>query len=181
MEAVKRERRKGPAPAAPVEEKSRRDEGASVSNDDAVGAGADLPSGPNIGVSAAQESGKAVTAGLGVESGGFEPPGGEGSSGRGAEVKAASQEGDPTLLLIMRRIEAAKRYPKAARTMGVEGTVVVRFKLEPSGQVEEVEVAESSGSRILDRASLETVRDASPLPYKEGWLKVGIVFKIRSR
>jgi TonB family protein len=65
--------------------------------------------------------------------------------------------------------------------MGIEGTAVVRFRLEPSGQVEEVEVLESSGSGILDKASLETVRDASPLPYKEGWLKVGIVFKIVSR
>ena len=75
-------------------------------------------------------------------------------------------------------IEEAKRYPRAARRMGIEGKTVVRFKLKPGGQVEAVEVAESSGSDILDKASVETVREAAPLPYKEGWLKVGIVFKI---
>lgn len=85
---------------------------------------------------------------------------------------------DPVLSQIMRRIEAAKRYPRAARRMGIEGKTVVRFKLKPGGQVETVEVSESSGSDILDQASLETVREAAPLPYKEGWLKVGIVFKI---
>jgi protein TonB len=85
---------------------------------------------------------------------------------------------DPILLKIMRRIEEAKRYPMAARRMGIEGKTVVRFKLKPGGQVEAVEVAESSGSDILDKASVETIRGAAPLPYKEGWLKVGIVFKI---
>ena len=85
---------------------------------------------------------------------------------------------DPVLLQIMRRIEEAKRYPRVARRMGIEGKTVVRFKLKPEGQVEAVEVAESSGSDILDKASVETVREAAPLPYKEGWLKVGIVFKI---
>jgi protein TonB len=78
----------------------------------------------------------------------------------------------------MRRIEEAKRYPRAARRMGIEGKTVVRFKLKPGGQLEAAEIAESSGSDILDHASLQTVREAAPLPYKEGWLKVGIVFKI---
>jgi len=39
-------------------------------------------------------------------------------------------------------------------------------------------VVGSSGSDILDQASLETVQRAVPLPYKEGWLRVVIVFKI---
>ncbi len=89
-----------------------------------------------------------------------------------------SREPDSILLQINRRIEAAKRYPKSARKMGIEGVTTVRFKITPRGAVEGLEVVESSGSEILDRASLETVRAAVPLPYKEGWLKVGIVFKI---
>lgn len=87
-------------------------------------------------------------------------------------------EGDPVLLAIMRKIEAAKRYPRIARKMGIEGTAVVRFRLRPKGEVEAVELAESSGSEVLDKAAQETVREAAPLPFKEGWLKVGIVFKI---
>ena len=85
---------------------------------------------------------------------------------------------DPILSQIFRKIEAAKRYPRVARKMGTEGTTVVRFKLEPEGRVEAVEIVDSSGSEILDKASLETVHAAAPFPYKAGWLKVGIVFKI---
>jgi TonB family protein len=103
---------------------------------------------------------------------------GEGLPTQMANLRTSSKEIDATLLLIIRKIEAAKRYPKMARKMGIEGTAVVRFKLRPEGQVKAVEIIESSGSQILDKASLETVRDAAPLPCKEGWLKVGIVFKI---
>jgi protein TonB len=104
--------------------------------------------------------------------------GGEGGNSGSKPTGSSLSAVDPVLLQIMRRIEEAKRYPEAARRMGIEGKTVVRFKLKPGGQVEAVEVAESSGSDILDKASVETVREAAPLPYKEGWLKVGIVFKI---
>jgi TonB family protein len=103
---------------------------------------------------------------------------GEGSPGQMANIRPSTGEWDPTLSLIIRKIEAAKRYPRMARKMGIEGTAIVRFKLRPEGQVEAVEIVDSSGSEILDKASLETVRAAAPFPYKEGWLKVGIVFKI---
>ncbi len=95
-----------------------------------------------------------------------------------AKVGGSSKEIDSNLSLIIRKIEAAKDYPGVVRKMGIEGTAIVRFKLKPNGQVEALEIMESSGSEILDLASLETVRDASPMPYKEGWLKVGIGFKI---
>ena len=118
----------------------------------------------------------------GIASGGGEKQarvfGGEGGNLASKPTGSALSAVDPVLLQIMRRIEEAKRYPRAARRMGIEGKTVVRFKLKPGGQVEAVEVAESSGSDILDKASVETVREAAPLPYKEGWLKVGIVFKI---
>ena len=102
----------------------------------------------------------------------------EGSHLTVSKMPSPSIEVDQILKQIIRKIESAKRYPKVARKMGIEGKAVVRFKLKLQGQVEAIEIVESSGSEILDRASLQTVRDAAPLPYKEGWLKVGIVFKI---
>ncbi len=59
-----------------------------------------------------------------------------------------------------------------------EGQATVRFKLKGNGGIEKAELLETSGSEILDQASLETIQRAAPLPYKEGWLKVVIVFKI---
>ena len=102
---------------------------------------------------------------------------GEGGSNWLSSLGTSSQ-GDPLLSEIMRRIERAKRYPKVARRMGIEGKTTVRFKLKPNGKVDSVEVVGSSGSDILDQASLETVQRAVPFPYKEGWLRVIIVFKI---
>jgi TonB family protein len=95
-----------------------------------------------------------------------------------SRIQSSSQEGDSILSEILSRIEGAKRYPKAARRMHMEGKATVRFKIKADGKVDSVELVESSGSEILDQASLETVRRAVPLPFKEGWLKVGIVFKI---
>ena len=95
-----------------------------------------------------------------------------------SRTESFSSEGDSILAKIVGKIEAAKRYPRTARRMGIQGTATVRFKLKPNGQLEKIELMESSGSKILDDASLETVREAAPLPYREGWLKVGIVFKI---
>jgi protein TonB len=106
---------------------------------------------------------------------------GAGQGGEGARfssVSKSSGDGDSVIAEIMGRIEKAKRYPRMARKMGTEGQATVRFRIKTDGKVEGVELLESSGSEILDQASLETVQRAAPFPYKEGWLKVVIVFKI---
>jgi len=127
--------------------------------------------------SAGPESGKE---GIAVGGGGKDSGAGQGEGGasRFSSVHGSSGDGDSVIAEIMRRIEKAKRYPRMARKMGTEGQATVRFRIKPNGKVERVELMESSGSEILDQASLETVQRAAPLPYKEGWLKVVIIFKI---
>lgn len=102
----------------------------------------------------------------------------EAGPSRFSSVPKSSGDGDSVIGEIMRRIEKAKRYPRMARKMGTEGQATLRFRIEPNGKVERVELLESSGSEILDQASLETVQRAAPFPYKDGWLKVVIVFKM---
>ncbi|MEQ8371273.1 MAG: energy transducer TonB [Alphaproteobacteria bacterium] len=48
-------------------------------------------------------------------------------------------------------------YPWSARRNGIEGRVVLRVEVLPSGMVGQVVVAESSGYGILDRAAQRTV------------------------
>ena len=103
---------------------------------------------------------------------------GEGETSRFSSGPESSGDGDSVIAEIMRRIEKAKRYPRAARKMGTEGQATVRFRIKTDGKVDGVELLESSGSEILDQASLETVRRAARLPYRDGWLRVVIVFKI---
>jgi TonB family protein len=47
---------------------------------------------------------------------------------------------------------------------GREGTVVIRFVLNRAGHVVSAKVEKSSGDAVLDKAALETVRVADPLP-----------------
>ncbi len=108
------------------------------------------------------------------------PGTGDGTAGLGGATGTGSQGGgtgrDGTFAYILRRIEAAKHYPEQARRLGHRGTVAVRFRIGPDGAVAVAEVAASSGSSLLDAASLETVRRAGPLPAVPGWLRVRISY-----
>lgn len=57
-----------------------------------------------------------------------------------------------------------RRYPRAARRSGAEGTVWVRFVLDRGGSLQGSEVLTSSGHPILDRAALDLLERASPFP-----------------
>ena len=126
------------------------------------------------------------------DSGGLVGQGGEVAGGFGGAL-ARAQEGrlglgdgrghpgggtgrDGAFAHILKRIEAAKHYPEEARRLGHRGTVAVRFRIGPDGAVAAAEVAASSGSSLLDAASLETVRRAAPLPAVPGWLRVRISY-----
>ncbi len=66
--------------------------------------------------------------------------------------------------VVRRRIESKKRYPIAAQRSGVEGRAGVRMTILKNGKLEKVEIVESSGYEILDRAALRSVRRATPFP-----------------
>ena len=61
-------------------------------------------------------------------------------------------------------INKHKRYPKAARSRGEQGTVRVSFAINASGGIVSARVSRSSGSAELDQAALDMVRRASPVP-----------------
>lgn len=65
---------------------------------------------------------------------------------------------------VRRRIESKKEYPIAAQTAELEGRTEVRMTILKDGRLEKVEIAESSGYEILDRAALQSVRNAAPFP-----------------
>jgi TonB family protein len=76
-------------------------------------------------------------------------------------------------------IERAKNYPRLARERGIEGVVRLRFLLKPSGAIEKIEVLESSGSDLLDYASIGAVSRAAPMPYVNGWVEVPIAYVLK--
>lgn len=57
-----------------------------------------------------------------------------------------------------------RQYPRAARRAGLQGTVHVRFVIDPEGRIADAAVERSSGARVLDRAALDLLGRASPVP-----------------
>jgi protein TonB len=55
-------------------------------------------------------------------------------------------------------------YPERARRAGVEGVVGVRIVLAADGSVRQVELTQSSGSRLLDEAALTAARASTFAP-----------------
>jgi TonB family protein len=81
--------------------------------------------------------------------------------------------------LVHSALEKAKTYPRMARERGIEGVALVRFKVLPNGEVEKVDVIKSSGSDILDTASVRTVYRAAPMPYVNGWVEVPMSYVLK--
>ncbi len=64
---------------------------------------------------------------------------------------------------LWRRVQALKRYPIKAASARLEGHVVLVALVKANGEIAEIQVADSSGSPLLDEAAVEAVRNASPL------------------
>ena len=71
---------------------------------------------------------------------------------------------------ILRRVEELKRYPASARAERVEGKVVVKAVINEDGSIGEMDVFQSSGHPGLDKAAMDTMRQAAPfhLPHPLG-------------
>ena len=76
-------------------------------------------------------------------------------------------------------IERTKNYPRLARERGIEGVVRVRFRLTSSGNVEKIEIVQSSGSEILDSASISAVYRAAPMPHVSGWIEIPMKYVLK--
>ncbi len=75
-------------------------------------------------------------------------------------------------------IQARVQYPRLARSQGLEGTVVVRFRLGAGGAPEDLSIV-ASGGELLDEAARRAVEKAAPFPAGAGWVRVPIEFALR--
>jgi len=75
-------------------------------------------------------------------------------------------------------------YPRLARKLGYQGTVLVEALVEASGRVGDARLARSSGHAVLDRSALKVVGDWTFEPARQGdepvsmWVKVPIRFEL---
>ena len=79
---------------------------------------------------------------------------------------------------ILRRVEELKRYPASARVDRAEGKVVVKAVINEDGNVGDVEVFQSSGHPGLDKAAIDTLRQAAPFHLPRPLGQPGMTIKI---
>jgi len=72
------------------------------------------------------------------------------------------QEKQHYLAALAAKINRSKYYPTGSRRRGEEGRVVVRFIVQKNGDLTDLTIVESSGSRRLDAAALKTLRRVTP-------------------
>jgi TonB family protein len=65
---------------------------------------------------------------------------------------------------IKEKIEWAWVYPQQAQRSGRQGVLTMTFTILRNGRLKEARLVKSSGSRILDQAALEAVRDGADYP-----------------
>lgn len=90
---------------------------------------------------------------------------------RGGEMQGAAPSAD----------NPAPSYPPAARLRGQYGRVVLRVEVSPSGDAETVQVAESSGYDILDRAAADAVKQWRFIPARRNGSAVAAMVHVPVR
>lgn len=65
---------------------------------------------------------------------------------------------------LLAHLSRYKRYPEDARRRGFEGVNRLRFVVDAEGKVLSYSLVSNSGSASIDRATLEMIRRAQPLP-----------------
>ncbi|MFT7879982.1 MAG: energy transducer TonB [Sulfurimonas sp.] len=100
-----------------------------------------------------------------------------------APPKPHSSSIDPSILgKIRAMIQRSLIYPSMAKRLRLEGVVYITFVLTANGYVKKAQIVQKSGSGLLDRRALETVKDLSgeyPRLSREMQLKIPIVFSLR--
>ena len=143
---------------------------------------------PAAPVSPLLESSKADDVGKAGEGSGSRS-GSDGVAG-GTSGKSAGGDGAGDGLPTPARFDAvylnnpAPPYPPASRRLGEEGKVILRVRVSPEGNADEVELKTSSGSPRLDDSARRTVRRWQFIPARRGgtavesWVLVPILFKL---
>ncbi|MEQ1877081.1 MAG: TonB family protein, partial [Bdellovibrionia bacterium] len=93
-------------------------------------------------------------------------------NGRGGDVR-------PDTDLTPRGKNPGAMYPQTARLQKLEGTSVLRFKVDGNGNVADAWVHKSSGFKSFDQEALKTQRSWKYLPGKSGTFQKPWVFRLK--
>lgn len=70
------------------------------------------------------------------------------------------------------------QYPLEARKMGLQGRVILKYFVTDKGSVQDVQVSESSGHKVLDDEALRAISSYRFYPGQEGWAEHPVKFSL---
>ncbi|HYQ48312.1 MAG TPA: TonB family protein [Thermodesulfovibrionales bacterium] len=107
----------------------------------------------------------------------------EGTAAMASGVTGTGQQGSSGEASLRQKIRAALQanlvYPYIARKRQMEGSVMVSFRINQTGNPESIRILKGSGYSILDSAARDTVVKASPFPTANNFVEVPITFTLR--
>jgi len=92
---------------------------------------------------------------------------GQAASGNGTNGNGGVLAGclDPVWMrAVTERVRQFFYYPDQALALRTTGVVIVRFSVRRNGQIDRLEIRKSSGNDGLDKAAIDIMRKAQPLP-----------------
>jgi len=97
------------------------------------------------------------------------PPKSEHAAARAVAPSPGAASRDPNAVPnwkseLVARLQRYKRYPGEAQARGEEGVAQLAFSVDRGGGVHNARIVRSSGSSLLDRATLDLISRAQPLP-----------------
>jgi protein TonB len=114
------------------------------------------------------------------------PGGSKEGTGSGTGISDGGKESAKTKYLkehfayIRDKILKNISYPILARRMGWQGKIQVSFVIGSDGSVKDIKIIQSSGFEILDKKTIETVKDTAPFPKPpvEAKLIIPVLYKL---
>ncbi len=97
-----------------------------------------------------------------------------------ASARESSYDFESLLSELRKRISTSLVYPRMARKRGIQGTVVIRLRLDGNGNLAFLKVIGSSGSDILDRSAQELIKKVLPYHHRVGrtiTIEIPIVYR----
>lgn len=94
-------------------------------------------------------------------------PMGQAASGNGTGGNGAASAGclDPVWVrAVTERVRQFFYYPDAALAVRTTGVAMVHFTVRRNGQIERLQISKSSGDAGLDKAAIDILKKAQPLP-----------------
>ncbi|GIL41109.1 energy transducer TonB [Roseiterribacter gracilis] len=86
---------------------------------------------------------------------------------------AAASEREAWIASIAAQLEHSKRYPRAAKSRGLQGVAIVRVRVDRNGNVLSAQLERSAGSEMLDEEASTLAARAQPLPAAPAMLGAG--------